>query len=704
MGRFENFIAKLSGFFSTQEETRLIWPAIFLGLGSSLYFSITFEPDFIWSGALLVSLIGLSHFFWKTYKKSQDDRVELKYLLFLLSSALLLTGACFTLAQSKSEWVGTPMIQKETKVVKITATLEHVEDKEEGKGKQLLLTDLDIERWEKEKTPKTLRITARTKIEERVEPGDRVSLLAKLNPPSPPIMPRSFDYARHFYFESIGGLGFAVSSIDLVEKNKTYLPSLDSVRSIVSRKIKSHIEGQTQGIVVALMTGERAAIDNDDWQALRASGLAHIISISGLHVAMVAAPIFFIVRLILSCFPTIALNWNIKKIAALVALIICTAYVGFVVPSVPTTRALLMTGVGLIAIMLDRSPFSLRLVGISAIIILIIAPESVWSASFQMSFAAVAALIAIADWMRPTWLRLYREAGWIKKSILYLSGAVLTSFVASLATAPFVWYHFQQLAIYSVVGNMLAMPLSGIIIMPMLILSYFLMPLGLESIPLQLMSWGVEQLLNVARLVQSFPASLIMGEAVSPIFLYTMTVAGLVIILFKAHMKWIAVPLVVIAFFMVLTASHPQILISNNAELLLVKSGNEAYLSNTRKERFVRDQWLQHIGVEKENILSFPMEGTLNLKGQIKVSCDKTLCRIETPTQKISYGRNLVALNDDCQWADILVAPKWMDRNFCREKTVMDLGYLRRNGAVSIDDGGNIDTTQAHRQKRPWGR
>ncbi len=595
------------------------------------------------------------------------------------------------------------MVSKETRVVKIEATLSHIEDRGVGKGKQLQLSDLNIEKWEKNKTPKSIRITTRTKMSADISVGDRVSFLAKLTPPSPPIMPGSFDYARHFYFESIGGLGYAVSDIELLKKNESIIPNLDNIRSKVSGTIKSHVTGPTQGIVVALMTGERAAIDENDWQALRASGLAHIISISGLHVAMVAAPVFFCIRLFLSFFPMIALRWNIKKISAFVALIVCTAYVGFVVPSVPTTRALLMTGVALIAIMLDRSPFSLRLVGASAILILIVSPESIWSASFQMSFAAVAAIIACADWTREFWLRQYRESGWIKKSVLYLAGATLTSLIASIATAPFVWYHFQQMATYSVIGNLLAMPLSGLVIMPMLILSYILMPFGLEGPTLQLMAWGVEQLLNVAKFVQSMPLSLMTGPSVTPLFLYLMACAALMILLFKAHWKWTALPLILCAIFLAVNSRQPEILVSESGELVLVQTGEHtALLSSLRKEKFTAEQWAQHLGIEQ--VSSFPKEGSFESENGDKVSCDLSLCRIVIGTLKISYGSSYSALHEDCSWADVIIAPKWLDYNFCRQAKVLDLGYLRKSGAISITREGLIRRASDERQKRPWGK
>lgn len=690
---------KLAGYFAHQEETRLMWPPVFLGLGAALYFALMSEPSFYLAGGFLTGALLLWVRARRFYHRKSEN--EIRFLLYLLFSAVLLTACGFSCAKARGFFAGTPMIVKETRPVKITAMLSHIEDRGRKSGRQVLLEDVSIETWEEKDTPEAVRLTVRTEINDDVAVGDRVSLLAKLTPPAVPVLPDSFDYARHFYFEGIGGLGFALSGISLVEKGQSAFPGLEHVRMRVSDKIKHHVKGPAQGIVVALMTGERAAIDDGDWQALRASGLAHIISISGLHVAMVAAPVFFLVRLLLALIPAVALRFDIKKIAAFCALLVCSAYVGFVVPTVPTTRSLLMTGVALIAIMMDRSPFSMRLVGFSAILLLVFTPESVWSASFQMSFAAVAALVFVADVVRPVWLRLYREAGLIRKSVLYICGAALTSFVASVATAPFVWFHFQQMASYSVLGNLLAMPISGLVIMPMMMAAYVLMPFGLDHWPLTMMAWGVDGLLEVARYVQNLPGALITGRMVSPLFLYGSAVSGLIVILFARWWKVMALPVFVSAVIAAFMTPLPDILIAPGANIMAVRTQEGYAVSSLRKERFVRKQWAQHLDFQDFQL--FPEEGVMMLSGQDQVSCDRSLCRIEVDGMKISYGESYTALLADCGWADLLVTTKWLDRTFCPQARVFDARHFRRNGAVAVfAQTRKIDMARNHRGFRPW--
>ncbi|OIN87090.1 MAG: hypothetical protein AUJ12_03330 [Alphaproteobacteria bacterium CG1_02_46_17] len=701
-GFIKKLITDLADFFAHQEETRLLWPPIFIALGAALYFGLSFEPTNFAVSATVAGSVGFFLYAKKIYHQASVDTSEIKYLFYLFMGVILLTQFGFSLSQLGTYMVGTPMIKTETRVLKVEGDLLHFEDRGGNKGKLLLIDHLKINGFDEEETPKSLRLIARTKIEEEVAVGDRISFLAKLTPPASPVMPGAYDYARHFFFEGIGGMGFIVSKISLVEKQPPSLwPDLDIARQSVSQKIKSKVEGPTQGIVVALMTGERAAVEEDDWQALRASGLAHIISISGLHVAMVAAPIFFIVRLFLSFIPMMALRFDIKKISAFIALLGCSAYVGFVVPSVPTTRALLMTGVALIAIMLDRSPFSLRLVGFSALLVLFFSPESIWSASFQMSFAAVTALVAVAGWMRPVWLRINREAGWFKKIMIYLAGAVITSFVASIATTPFVWYHFQQMATYSVLGNMLAMPLSGLIIMPMLILSYVLIPFGWEGPALHLMAMGVEWLLQVARFVESLPGALVTGKMVDEAFLYFITGSCLIVLLFRGRWKWVSLPVAFIAIWMAAQTKYPDILVSNEGNLILVREGNIGYVSSLRREKFIRDQWQKHLGLDE--IKAFPAEGEISLANGDYIRCDKSQCRIGMNGAKISFGDSYNAMAEDCPWADFLITTKWVKRSYCENAKVMGAGFFREEGSTEISHTRYL-TSRTVRGNRPWAK
>lgn len=690
-------------FLASQRENLLVWVPIFLGIGAALYFGLTNEPSFFTTSGLLGGCIALFLSLYRLYHRRGDSLAVLTSLI--LAGCLLCMATGFTAAQIKTDIVATPMLNRETRPVMVTGILDHREDQEGKKGTLLFLSNVHIDKWDATKTPVKIRVTSKQKTDAKA--GDKVQFLAKLTPLSPPVAPGAYDFARHYYFESIGALGYTLSPVTVLEQSDAGIINLENIRTSISNHIKTVVSEREAGIVAALMTGERAAIADEDWDALRASGLAHIISISGLHVAMVAAPVFFVVRLMLAMIPFVALRYPIKKIAAAVALVVCCLYVGLVVPSVPTTRALLMTGVALIAIMLDRSPFSLRLVAFSAILVLLVAPESIWSVSFQMSFAAVTALVAMAEGLRPYVSGLYADAGWFKKSLLFVVGTLLTSLVASIATAPYSLYHFQQLASYSVLANALSVPISGLMIMPMVIISFALLPFGAADWSLKIMGLGVDWLLDIARWTQGLAGAVLTTSSMPDLFMVMMTVSGLVLILLQGRGRLLAVLPLVVALIAIVTTKTPDVLVSNDGAVMAVRAGHQVYVSNIRKNKFVTETWLKRWNKSAADVVLFPKQSTVELDGGGSISCDPAACRIIVGSTRISFGTRHYELKQDCAWANILVSDKRLPRNFCAPYDVQVFGYynFKDKGALSIDTtkgGVRIEQTNDNQGIRPW--
>ncbi|MBC6417251.1 MAG: ComEC/Rec2 family competence protein, partial [Rhodospirillales bacterium] len=242
-------------------------------------------------------------------------------------------------------------------------------------------------------------------------------------------------------------------------------------------------------------------------EAYRRPGLAHLLAISGLHVGLIATIFFFSLRALLALSPSLALNWPIKKIAALVTAVLLPFYLPMVGASVPTQRACLMTLVVLAAVLLDRRAISMRLVAVAALVVLALAPESLLTASFQLSFAAVTALVAAYEvWQlrRPGWKG---GAGLRSRLLLYFLGVLASSMIATLSTAPFAAYHFHRLALYGLAANLLAVPLTAFWIMPFCLLSYLLLPLGLEQFALTPLGWGLEVLNTTAQGFSALPGA-----------------------------------------------------------------------------------------------------------------------------------------------------------------------------------------------------
>ncbi len=692
---------RILGFLAGQRENLLLWIPVFLGLGACLYFALPREPFFPVTIFLILSascgLAGIAHSMYRATQNGEDPSRH--YIFMVLAAVFFWTVAGYTASHIEARAVHTPMLASENKIAQIDGRVRELQVAENSRGVIVVLDEIKIAEWQERKTPRKIRLTIKNKGSE-IGLGDRISVLAKLHASSAPVMPKAFDFQRFYYFQGIGASGFSLRPPEILQRGDADDMAfvLHRIRKEISTQISTVLEPRVSGIATALMTGERASISDKDWAALRVSGLAHIISISGLHVVLVAAPVFFFIRLLLAAIPFVALRWPIKKIAAAAALIVCCAYVALVVPSVPTYRALIMTGIGLIAIMLDRSPFSLRLVALAATIVLLVSPDSIWSASFQMSFAAVIALVVVADAMRPYWSSYIRNGGWERKAIVYIAGAIMTTFVASIATAPFSSFHFQQVSTYGVVANTLATPLSSFIIMPMIVLAFFLMPFGLAAYPIKFMGLGIQWMLDIAVDVASWPGAAIHTPAWPLAALVLMVMGGLCLCLLIGRARLAAIPLFVLAFVVILVAQEPRIIVAADGGVVLVNQDRVALISSKRREKFASEVWGRRVNAEE--MKSWPREGQVS-GDEMEISCDAEACRITTPKLKIATGTDIYALREDCAWADMVIVP---DKKMppCAKAIVYDRWKLKETGALAIMEDGTIETVREDQGERAW--
>jgi len=678
----------------------LLWAPVFLGLGAGLYFGMGFEPPFARTGSLWAGALGLLLGLWR-WSRNHPERESLA-ASFWIMAAVVVTLSGFALAQLRTVLVDAPMITKETRPLTISGTVESAEKLEGRAGTVLILSHLAIEDWAADETPRKVKISTKTFVDAAA--GDQITLLAKLMPLSSPVMPYGYDFARHYYFEEIGATGIGLSPVKQLEGKDKEADLIDKIRKNIAQQVDQNVPPEQAGIVKALMTGERAAISDDDWQSLRVSGLAHIISISGLHVTLMAVPVFFLVRLLLAAIPFIALRYPIKKFAAVAALVACSLYVGLVVPSVPSTRALIMTAIGLIAIMLDRSPFSLRIVAVSAILVLVFTPESIWSVSFQMSFAAVTLLVAMAEATRGFWIAQMQEASVLKKFILFLVGSMLTSFVASLATAPFAMINFHQFASYSVLANTLSIPVTSLLIMPMLMISFALMPIGLGGYSLGAMGYGVEWLLAIARYVESLPYAQFIVPQMPQTFLLCIVAAMIAGVLFAGRFRALAFVPLILAVFVIMDFKAPDMIVSRKGTLA-IHDQETMIVSNKRRDKFAAEEWRKSWGVAADAKKTPPKEGEIELTSGGTLRCDLSACRIEKGVMKIAYGHSLYALAQECSWADMMISTQVVPKDLCKGRSVKVFGKWQLEDAqgLSLDtQTGEMVTVRAARGNRPW--
>jgi competence protein ComEC len=231
--------------------------------------------------------------------------------------------------------------------------------------------------------------------------------MIRLMPPPQPARPGGYDFARDAYFARIGAVGSVLGTLQTLppvemDWRLRVMTAVDRLRLSLTDRIAHAIGGQSGAVAAALFTGKRGYISDQTNDVLRAAGIYHVVSISGLHMVLAAGMVFFLVRGFLVLLPGVPHRYPIKQWSAACAMIGATAYDIFAGSEVATERSLIMTLILFGAILVGRRALSMRNLVLSALVILMMEPESVLGPSFQMSFAAVAALIAAFERLPPS--------------------------------------------------------------------------------------------------------------------------------------------------------------------------------------------------------------------------------------------------------------------------------------------------------------
>jgi len=625
--------------FILQHGRFFFWSPVFLGLGIAIYFLLPYDPPALF-GVMALLLGGAS-----IILIPQEQRgVRLWCLALLLLPAIGFNASLYQVAR-----IHTPMLNRDIGPVTITGTVQSLETMKADYDARVTLGNLNIEDLAASDTPRLVRL--RLRKDYGIEVGDHITALAELMPLSGPVAPGGFDFRRHLFFQGIGAVGFIYSRVEVLDEQTgwSFARFVESLRAKVTASVHTHLSGAQANIATALMNGQRAGISDEDQETLRHAGLAHLLAISGLHLGLVCGAIFFFARLSLAAMPDVALHYPIKKYCAVLAMLGGLVYMFLAGATVPTQRAMLMSAVVFSAIIFDRSPFSLRLVVFAALIVLAVSPYSLLSASFQLSFAAVTALVAFYDKIRPLLSRFHRNATWPKKIAFYFISVCMTSLIASFATAPFSLFHFQQFAALGILANMVAIPIMAFWIMPLIILSLIVMPLGLEGATLTLIGLGIDQILQVSDFVANMEGA-VWRLPVFSFWLFVPLAMGLIFfILWRGKLRLLGAGLCLLILPFISLQPQPSILVSAEQSLVALKDHAGAIRINSlRSDAFVRENWEQLWGVEGGRAQVWPREWPYE--------CDDRGCHVIVENKKIAYSLKPYSHVEDCAWADLLIA------------------------------------------------
>jgi competence protein ComEC len=554
------------------------WSPVCLACGIGMYFLQRSEPG--WQIYAIVlgagAIAALSAMRWHSG-------------LSALGGAAALLAVGFVLAGFRSHSVSAPVLSwryygpVEGRIVAL--------DRSASDAVRMTLDQVILRDVSPARTPYRVRLSLHGPVT-TVLPGQRVMTTGHLSPPQGPAEPGGFDFRQYAWFQELGAVGYTRNPVLTAAPARDGIAGLRvfSLRMSISERIQNILPGDIGGFAAAVTTGDRSAMSQNSLNALRASNLAHLLAISGLHMGLLAGFVFGLLRLILVMVPAVGLRIPVKKIAAVGALITAAGYLALSGGNVATERAFVMVAVVLCAVLVDRRALSLRAVAMAALIVLTLRPEALLGPGFQMSFAATTALIAVFGLLRTG--RIGIGPNWLKPVL----GVVISSAVAGAATAPVGAAHFNTLSQYGLIANLLSVPLMGILVIPAAVLAACLAPFGLEALPLQAMGLGLRWILGVAHWVAGLDGAQRHVVSPGPWVLPVLALGLLWVILWQGRARWVGVVPAVLAFWLWSDAQRPAVLIADNGGLVGVLTDEGRALSKPKGSGFVAKVWLENDG------------------------------------------------------------------------------------------------------------
>lgn len=669
-----------------------LWLAPGLAAGIGLYFALPAEP------ASWLATVTLAAAIFCIFAATRAAHPAVVAILALCAAASL----GFSIAKFRTDLIARPVLQHKIGYGVFTARVESIEA--HGKGLRAVLGHLEPDRKLRGEIPWRIRLYFR-RVPENLTPGSWVWFRASLMTPPAPAAPGDYDFGRWAFYEGIGAVGYSFGQPKLITPRadetifERWNARLERLRNAMTARVRSVLPGSEGGVSAAMITGETGGIDASDYNAYRDSGLVHVLSISGLHLALAGGFFFWIVRALLALFPFIALHYPIKKWAAVAALAGAAFYLFISGCEAPAVRSYIMLAMMFLAILADRPALSMRSVMLAAALILLIEPESLTEPGFEMSFAAVIGLIAIAEWgEKRERAKEGAPLGPLRRVWRYFVGIVIASMIATLATTPFAIFHFDRSTQYGAISNLVSLPIADFVIMPAATIAMIAMPFGLDRWPLLLMGKGVVMMTAVAHWVSRLPGAASVAVVWPEYALVIVAIGGLWIAFWRRSWRWLGIVPVCFGVAAALFASRPDLLIARDGKTIAARlpDGTLGFLREPA-DGYAAEIWLRRDGDarEVEKAIAKPGQGVLC----DELGCIATLASGETVT---SIARSEAL--EDCASADVVVSAIPTRRRCVGPKLVIDKFDLARNGGYALWLNGEpiIKTVEGERGQRPW--
>lgn len=684
-------LPRLEAWLEAERDQVALWLPIALGGGIALWLVL---PDRNGWLAAIAALVGVALCGIAIGTGRRTGRILLIGGLAALAGLLLIW--------TRADWMAAPRIDRPVVAV-VTGWIEAVERMPARE-----MTRLTIIPDPGSLLPHRIRLNVdQTDITVPVATGWRVEVRARLLPPAPPAVPGAYDFARAAWFQGLGATGRALDPPRLTPATGAngFLAWLADRRARLSEHIEERVTGASAGgIAASLATGDQGAIAEEDAEALRRSGLAHLLSVSGLHVSTVVGGVMLLTLRLLALSPALALRAPLLLIAAGAGALAGIGYTLLSGAEVPTIRSCVAALLVLAGIAMGREAITLRLVATGALIVLIFWPEALAGPSFQLSFAAVTAMVALLEHPRVKAFGAPRDEGLLSRLGRGLALLLLTGLVIEVALAPIALFHFHKSGLYGALANIVAIPLTTFVIMPLEALALLLDGPGLGAPIWWLVSQALALLLWIARTVAAAPGAVTMLPTMGWGAFALMVGGGLWIALWRTRARrWGMVPLTAGALWAVFSPAPDLLVTGDGRHVAFVLGDGRVALLRDRAGDYVRNMLGEAAGVDAE---------ALPVDALIQARCSRDLCltdlqrggrRWRILATRSAYRIDWMRMTQACASADIAISERRLPRGCTPRWLKIDRPLLARTGGLSIDlDRGAVDSVAAHVGRHPW--
>ncbi len=691
--RLSSFVDRTEVFLDRAGFDRGPWLAVGLGSGIGLWFLLA-KP---WQWVAVFSAMALVALGATAIWGRRDDRAQIVTAAVSVSWAIALGVA---LIWTRSAVVGVEPIERPTFQYVDGTILEREEQPARDRVRLTVAArDAELARAVKYRV-NVLTGADRPELAE----GARIRFRSRLMPPSAPILPGSYDFARRAWFDGLAATGSVVGDIEIVERAA---PDEDWLAS-VQRKLSSHVREQLGGspgtIAAAFASGDRGAIAERDEEAMRDSGLTHLLSISGLHVSAVIAAAYFLALKILALWPWLTLRVRLPLLAAAIGALAGIAYTLLTGAQVPTVRSCVGAVLVLIALALGREPLSLRMVAVAACVVLLLWPESLVGPSFQMSFAAVIVIVALHNMTPVRAFLAPRDEAWPRWFTRRIAMLFLTGLAIELALMPIVLFHFHRAGLYGAVANIIAIPLVTFVSMPLIAAALLFDLAGMGGPAWWMVGQSLDLLLAIAHFTAEQPGAVKLTPRFGVGTLLLFVGGGLWIALWKGKFRLAGLLPITAGALLIVNAPVPDVLISRDGRDVGIAGQNDRLLVLRDSEDSYARQNLVEIAAMPGQPIPFA--------SWEKARCSKEFCSVaiergaRTWTLLVARNRDLVeerALAAACGRADIVIADRFLPRSCNPRWLKADRRFLEREGGAALYLSDlRIDTVADSQGQHGW--